>query len=99
MVGVISIDFEDKKVTGHHSQLAYVRSTLVELIYSNCFWDPPGARCSSVVERPLMMLWDRSLSDRSLMVDSLNNFWFQQVLHDWYNKAMVCAVFSVGWYM
>ena len=43
-----------------------------------------GARCSSVVQHPLMC--DGS-SDRSLMVDPLSYFSFQPVLHNWGNKG------------
>ena len=26
-------------------------------------------------------------------------FLFQPVLHNWYNKGLVCAILSVGWYI
>ena len=53
-----------------------------------------GARCSSVVE--CLLTCDGS-SDRSLMVDPLNYFSFQSVLHTTgVTKVMVCAILSVG---
>ena len=30
-------------------------------------------------------------------VDPLSYFSFQPVLHDWCNKAVICAILSVGW--
>ena len=31
------------------------------------------------------------------LLDPLSYFSFQPVLHDWCNKALVCAILSVGW--
>ena len=36
-------------------------------------------------------------SDRNLMVVPLSYFSFQPVFHDWYKKAMVCIMLSLGW--
>ena len=40
-------------------------------------------------------LWCNGPSDRSFMVDPLEYFSFQPVLHNWYNKG--CGVLSCVW--
>ena len=53
-------------------------------------------------ERDVVPWKDRSLMVRWVVasiihgVDPLNCFSFQPVFHDWCNKAVVCAILSVG---
>ena len=60
-------------------------SSFIHTVYCNVkLFVELGARCRSIVRA---LSWCDGSSDRSFMVDPLNYFSFQPVLHDWCNKG------------